>query len=492
MNGSMHRSVSSRVRFALLLIAVLLTLGVTSVSRGQGEDTFSDDPVKLFERGQNAHGRGNLLKALEFYEEAIKVRPEFPEAEFQRGSVLVALGRLPEAESALRRAIELRKDWSLPYSAIGALLVRLNRDAEAETFLRQATKLDKNNYLALRMLADVRLRSGDAKEALELTRRATDDSEAPAAAWFLRALAERATGDNISALASLNHLLEVEPANLAGLIERAEVRIAAGDKQQAIQDLVVAVSLIKDDKASASRVAAAYELAGNPDEARRIAQAAGLISAGTTAEDVNKVIGAPEEIEAANSADPDVSRKALEGLLQKNPKSAMLLARLGDSYRKTDPPRSLEYYRRAIEIEPTNANYATGYSSALVQARRFADAVAILRRVLAVAPDNYAAHANLATALYSLKHYPGALAEYQWLLTVKPDLTVAHYFIATAHDHLGEYQQALAAYEMFIARADPVANQFEFEKVKLRLPILRRQIQLGQGVKQKSAQKRKP
>ena len=120
----------------------------------------------------------------------------------------------------------------------------------------------------------------------------------------------------------------------------------------------------------------------------------------------------------------------------------------------------------------------------MVQARRFPDAVFVLRRVLAVAPDNYAAHANLATALYALKQYPAALAEYQWLVKAKPDLAVAYYFIATSHDYLGEYEQALAAYETFVARADPKSNQLEIEKVKLRLPTLRRQIKLGQGVKQ--------
>ena len=49
-----------------------------------------------------------------------------------------------------------------------------------------------------------------------------------------------------------------------------------------------------------------------------------------------------------------------------------------------------------------------------------------------------------------------------------------------------EYEQALAAYEAFLGRADLKTNQLEIEKVKLRLPSLRRQIQLGQGAKQKS------
>ena len=62
-----------------------------------------------------AHARGELEKALAFYEQALKVRPEFPEAEFQRGNALASLGRLAEADGAFRRAISYKKNWSLPY-----------------------------------------------------------------------------------------------------------------------------------------------------------------------------------------------------------------------------------------------------------------------------------------------------------------------------------------------------------------------------------------
>ena len=484
------KTITSWTRFAASAGALLLLFGCNAISRAQTDDPFGDgsaDPVKLFERGQNAHAHGDLLKALEFYEEAIKVRPEFAEAEFQRGNALVALARLQEAESGFRRTIELRKDWSLPYSALGALLVRLNRDPEAESVLRQAIKLDTKDNLALRMLADIRLRAGDAKEAVALTRRATNDADAPASTWILRALAERAAGDNVAALASLDHVLQLDPANLSALMERAELRIAAGDKVRALADLKTAEPLTKGDKAIVSRLAADYELAGKPDDARRVAEAAGLapaqqISVGGAL----KVVGTPEEIEAANSDDPVAARKALEILLAKNPNNAMLLARLGAAFRTVDPNRSLDYYKRAATIEPANADYATGYSSALVQARRFAEAAAILRRVVAAAPNNYAAHANLATALYELKQFAAAITEYEWLLKTKPDLNVAYFFIASAHDYLGEYDQALAAYESFLARADAKANQLEIEKVKLRLPSLQRQLKLGQGAKRKS------
>ena len=175
-----------------------------------------------------------------------------------------------------------------------------------------------------------------------------------------------------------------------------------------------------------------------------------------------------------------------------NPNNAKLLARLGASYRTSDPNRSLDFYRRALELEPANADFATGYSSALVRARRFAEAVIVLKKVVLAAPDNYAAHANLATALYELKQFPQALAEYEWLLQSKPDLTIAYYFIATAHDNLGEYEQALAAYETFLGHANQQTNQLEIEKVKLRLPSLQRQIKLGEGAKKKSGKSGKP
>jgi tetratricopeptide (TPR) repeat protein len=483
-------STKASVSFRAVLIGALLLLslsfaGVNKAQTESGLDDSASDPMKLFERGQNAHARGELERALEFYEEAIKVRPEFPEAEFQRGSALVSLKRLAEAEAAFRRAIELRNNWALPRSSLGVLLVRLNREGEAEAALRETLKLDEHNDVALRVLADIRLRAGDAREALELARRATSSKDAPVSVWIIRAMAESSVGAKIEATRSLDHVLEVEPENVKALLERAELQIDNNNYAAAIKDLKTAEQLSANDKVVASRLAQAYERSGKPDEARRIAVSAGLIVEKQNPNASLKVIGTPEEIEAANSDDPSQARKALKALLEKNPRNAMLLARLGTSYRTDDPAQSLDYFRRASEIEPSNPDYATGYASALVQAHNFADAIRILRRVIAVAPENYTAHANLATALYKQKLYAESLAEYDWILKKKPDVAIAYYFIATAHDNLGEYPEALAAYEAFIGRADVQTNQLEIEKVKLRLPSLRRQIQLGQGAKRK-------
>src|SRR4030095_4381967 len=81
-------------RFMLhAVLAGFLVVSTTAIGSAQTEDPLGDnpDPVRLFERAQAAHARGDLERALALYEEAIKVRPEFPEAEFQRGDILVSL-----------------------------------------------------------------------------------------------------------------------------------------------------------------------------------------------------------------------------------------------------------------------------------------------------------------------------------------------------------------------------------------------------------------
>jgi tetratricopeptide (TPR) repeat protein len=476
-------------QYQLLVMAsciLLFALVSAAPARAQTEEAFGDDatdPVRLFERGQSAHARGELEKALGFYEQALKVRPEFPEAQFQRGNALASLGKLEAAEGALRAAIALKKNWSLPYSTLAALLLRSARDSEAEDLLRHALTIDKQDSLALRLLADIRLRANDAQEALEMAKRATAIPEAPLSAWITLAIAQKANGDKAGAKTTLDRVLEEDPQNVAALIERADFLTEAKNFDAALTDLNAAAKLKPGDKGISSRLADTYQKAGKPEEALAVAKAAGLEVQPPPNSD--GVIGTPEEIEAANSSDPEISRKALEKLLEKNPRNAMLFARLGASYRTDNPARSLEYYRQAAQIKPDSGDYALGYAAALVQARRFPEAVGILHQVVRREPQNYAAHANLATALYESKRYTEALPEYEWILAAKPEVVVAHYFIATAHDYLGEYEAALASYEKFLAAADAGTNQLEIDKVKLRLPSLRRQIQLGEGRKRK-------
>jgi len=477
------------IAVSLLLISICCPPVTAQVDDITGGDS---DPIKLFERGQNAHAKGDLDHALAFYEAAIKLRPEFPEAEYQRGIALVSLNRPGEAEKAFQRAIELRQDWPLPYSALANVLVHGNRDKEAEPLLRRALELGAKDYLTLDALAALRLRANDKTEAMTLARRATIDADSPASAWALRAFIERDAGDKSAAAISVERALAIDDRNVGALETRAELHADSGDYEHAIADLKTSLTLKPGDKQLSLRLARLYELDNKPEEMRRVYESIGYevdgpgVLPNAQARGIINVAGTPEEIAAANSDDAKIARPALEKLIARNAKNAALLARLGEVTRTSDPQKSLESYAAANKLDPSNPTYAIGYAAALIQTHRFADAVAILRPVTARAPNEYTAHSNLATALFKLKQYDQALPEFEWMVNAQPERAMTYFYIAIAHDNLGEYQQALEAYEKFLARADAARNQLEIDKVNLRLPKLRDQIKRGQGTKKKS------
>jgi tetratricopeptide (TPR) repeat protein len=467
---------------SVVFVVICAHSTVAQVDPGDGET----DPIKLFERGQNAHAKNDLTAALALYEAALRLRPEFPEAEYQRGVALAGLDRSADAEKAFARAIELRRDWMLPYSGLGGLLARLSRDKEAEPLLRRAVELGAKDFVTLDSLSAICFRASDTGAALALAQRASEDENAPASAWTWRAAMERAAGNTGAALISLEHALQLDPKYIGALKERAALHTSAGAYDKAIDDLKSALASKPGDKEISLQLAHAYGLAGKLDDERKILDAFGQTQSGREQSGNEAgVIGSAKEIEAANSDDPKVAQPVLEELIKKNPKSAPLLARLGEVTRLIDPQKSAESYLRANEIDPKNPKYAIGYAAALIRMRRFAEAEPILRRVIAGAPNEYTAHANLALALYELKRFADALPEYLWLAATRPEVAATYFFIATARDNLGEYQEALEAYEKFLTQADPIKNKLEVEKTNLRLPHLRDQIKRGQGAKRK-------
>ena len=436
-----------------------------------------DDPIKLFERAQDAHAKNDFKTAIEFYDAAIRLKPEFPEAEFQRALALLFTNRKEEALTGFNRAVELRPEWAFAYARFGALLSSYyNDDRNGEPILRRAIELESQNVEALGALADLRARAGDLTEALALSKRATTSKEANSSTWRKRSFIESRLGDKTAAMASLDKALTIDSGDLGARLDRAKLRLDVNDKVGALEDIRVLDRAGHDsDVAGSFELAQFYDRAGARDDALRI-----LDALPEKDRQIPEVVALRAEIAGGDGSTAE-QRAALEQLLERDPKNASLLARLGATYRRIDPLKSQDYYYRALKLEPANSKFATGYAAALIQGRRFAEAVPILREVIARTPNEYLAHANLALALYELKDFGAAITEYEWIAAARPELAPTYFFLATAHDNLQQYPEALAAYEKFLARADATNNQLEIDKVNLRLPVLREQIKRGQG-----------
>ena len=458
----------------LTVLFILLSFSAATFAQEKVDDE-AEDPVEIFNQGQAAHEKGDLQAAIVLYDKALKIIPEFPEAEYQKGVGLNALGKTDEAEKAFRRAIELRADWTLPMANLGLLLVRKNQFAEAEKILTKAIELDGRNFPALAALTELRIAS-KAKpeilgELLEKIKTLSVKANPTASVWASRGILESYLGDKAAAKTSLNNAIEIDSRNTTALTERAEIALSEGDTNRA-SDIIKTLAEISPDSFNNKMLQARiYVETGKSDEAFKILD--------TIKNPTADVAALRDKILANNSS----NALDLEKQLEKNTKNVFILGRLCTVLRADNPPKAIDYCRRASEAEQNNINHAIGYGAALVQAKRFDDAANLFRRLAEFAPDNYTVRANYATALFQLKKFPEAKSEYIWLTEKQPNLAIAFYFLGITHDQLGEYLDAMANYQQFLRLADQTQNKLEIEKVNLRLPVLQKQIKDKKGKK---------
>jgi tetratricopeptide (TPR) repeat protein len=460
---------ATRRQFFSVVFIIFLCISANSAQ----EDAETNDPVQIFNQGQNAHEKGDYRTALKFYDEALKIIPEFPEAEFQRGNVFLLLNKTDDAEKAFRRAIALRSDWTLPMTNLGALLVQKNQFVEAEKLLNKAIETDAQNFSAYSALTELHLKTKAKpeilKEFLTKLQLLTSKANPPASAWASRAALERVLGNKTAAKASLGRALAIESKNKSALMQRAEIALSESNYEQAFEDAKTLLQTSPDSVYAKLLQARIYAAQNNSAEALKILDL--IRNSSPEATLLRDTITANS---SQNVAD-------LEKQLEKDAKDAMILSRLCTLLRTENPLKALDYCRRASEAEPNNINHAVGFGAALVQAKQFENAVTLLRRILQISPDNFTAQANLATALFELKRFAEAKTEYLWLTKKHPNLPIAYYFLAISYDKLGEYVDAMANYQQFLRLADAAQNKLEIEKVNLRLPVLQNQIKKGNG-----------
>lgn len=446
--------------FAALAIALV---AVTPKVRGQTEPADDDDPIAIFNAGQELHEKGSFAEAIKLYEKAISIVADFPEAEYQRGAAFLSLGKPDEAERSFRRALELRPEWTLAMTSLGSLLVQ-KAPAEAEPMLEKVVKTEPQNSLALAALIELRLNAKAPKAALldllsKVTALTTGKANPTAALWTARAALESALALMKDARTSLANALATDTSNRTVLMQAAEVALADGDtiRARALVDRLKALAGTGDHVKYLEAAVYAYE--GKSEDA--------LATLSAMAEPTQSAIELRERLKAKTASPAE-----LEKLLDADPSNAGILGRLCKAYRRDDPAKALEYCRRANTAEPENVDHAIGYAAALVQAKQYDAAVNLLRRILKAAPEHATLHANLAAALFQLKRYAEAKGEFEWLSRARPKEPSAYFFLGISHDQIGEYIDALANYQRFLRLADPERDKLDIEKVNLRLPLV--------------------
>ena len=392
----------------------------------QDEEEFSQTPendaIALFNKGQEAHAKGELKLALEFYGKALKANPLFPEAAYQSGIIYKALNKRLEAEKFFQKKFISKKDWSLPYVQLGLLFFEKSNFVEAEKFLSEALRLDGTSYMAYAALSDVLVKTKASPDRLQSLipklKTLSNGKNVPVALWTSKAMVERKLGRIDAASASLSNAFKLDPNDKVMLSEFVEIHLIKGEYDQAIQ---VSKTLLKSDPNSRNAkllLARSYNEKGDTDRALTVLK---------TIDNPGKEI---LSFQTAIETNGNLSVERLEEMLGEDKDNASVLGRLCSLTRASTPRKALVYCKKALTIEKNNINHAIGYGAVLVQLKQYGNAVAVLRNLLKHSPENYTIHANLATAFFQMQNFGAARIEYEWIIRKRPELAVAHYFLA--------------------------------------------------------------
>jgi tetratricopeptide (TPR) repeat protein len=145
------------MRFGLLLALV----AVPATLLGQPPTPAPPTAEESFARGVQLHQSGDILGAIEAYQDALGKDPQRIDARSNLGAAFVRLGRYEEAVREYRRALEVDPHHVGVRFNLALALYKSALVPEAVKELEQVLSLDPKHTAALLLLADCRLQMGD-------------------------------------------------------------------------------------------------------------------------------------------------------------------------------------------------------------------------------------------------------------------------------------------------------------------------------------------
>jgi len=126
----------------------------------------------LFLEGNRQMSAGDIHGAIQCFERAIELAPDFAEAHTNLGMLLDQEGMTDEAERHYRQSLNLNPGYGETYMNLGVLLFGQKRFQEAETAYRRALELTPENAAAWSNLGALQAYTKQEKEAERSYRRA--------------------------------------------------------------------------------------------------------------------------------------------------------------------------------------------------------------------------------------------------------------------------------------------------------------------------------
>ncbi len=259
--------------------ALLNDRAVAYVRLGQTKAAIEDynHAVQLFpEYAVTYNNRGNLLLALGLAREALKdldrailLAPGYAAAYNNRGAAHMKLGEHADAIRDYTKAITLLPSNPAPLAGRGRALLVEGRPHSAIRDLSRAVAADARFAAAYRSRAEAKLEIQRTEEAIEDFSRAAAFDSSNSEIYLLRGQAYLAGGNAASAIKDFSRVVELEPNAPSGWRARGLANGMADGFEDALADLNKAIELDPRSGLTYAYRAIVYKLSGQLDVGQR-------------------------------------------------------------------------------------------------------------------------------------------------------------------------------------------------------------------------------
>ncbi len=215
-------------------------------------------------------GNGQTNKAIECYEKAISLYPDFPEAHNSLGLQLASLGQPEKAIDQYRHALRVRSDFPAALTNLGNALLDTGHPEQAVEQYRKALEINPDFYMANFNLGNSLLHEGRLDEAIERYRHTLRVRPQYAAAHYNLGNALIQAGKTQEAIAEFEQTVELKPDFPGARNNLASALLNTGQTEQAIEQFRQAVRQNPNSAAVARNLGNALRQSGRLEEALEV------------------------------------------------------------------------------------------------------------------------------------------------------------------------------------------------------------------------------
>jgi Flp pilus assembly protein TadD len=156
---------------------------------------------------------GNVQGAIQYYEMALQVKPDYAEAHYNLGNALTQEGRIPDAIAHYERALQIDPNYFEAHGNLAFALLQTGRVQDAISHLEQAVRINPDSTEAQFNLALAEAGQGRLDEAISHFETALRLDPNYAEAHYILGLVLAKRGQNDEAITHLQSALRLEPGS---------------------------------------------------------------------------------------------------------------------------------------------------------------------------------------------------------------------------------------------------------------------------------------